>query len=638
MSNPLYGGDGIFLISSSNNTIRDCDLELVQFAIHLAYSYNNTVYDNTVYNATNGFYVTHSENNEISNNTATWCDYGAYLTYGANYNTVSGNNFSYSEYYSIGEFWNDYCNNISNNYGGENEPILSYHDTSGITVSDVDNAYAEIILCNVSDSLIENVTISNPTRKSDGIILHNTTNVTVRDSSITDATQGLYIAGNVSGNRIINNTLDSNDGHGIYLYCWPYGNNTIENNSMSHNGIYGMYVLWCYGNTIRNNIMNYNNRYGLYAYYAHDNNISLNTICYNNRSNSAYYDIMNFSSYTGDNNTCDTSFGWDDEGTTGCTNLCEPRISVNKTVNKLRAEAGERIGWSVNVTNLGGAGINVTMNDSNGRSFVASIGARASYVLSYTTTARCSNINNLANATASNLGGSYTTTDSASVRVSHCGNGICDCDEKCSTCWRDCGKCEGEEITTEIFTPPKEEEDEDKDYGGDGISYAISIQEIMTREEKVYGGNVQLKPLYMKEGETRDISIKVRNSGNADLTGVALEIGEQDCFGIESIKPDVVATLIPEGESEFSVRLTALRECETELEIRLRSNEASSKLNMAALVEAIKIEAEPLKKVKDEETGWDLEIPILSALILIPIVLLVGFFLWRRRRKGLVIN
>jgi len=70
----------------------------------------------------------------------------------------------------------------------------------------------------------------------------------------------------------------------------------------------------------------FNKQHGFYALSTSTGNIiNTNTFCSNNQSGGNYYDIYISDAYTttGDNNTCETTYNYNDTGTTtGCKNKC----------------------------------------------------------------------------------------------------------------------------------------------------------------------------------------------------------------------------------------------------------------------------------------------------------------------------
>jgi hypothetical protein len=137
-------------------------------------------------------------------------------------------------------------------------------------------------------------------------------------------------------------------------------------------------------------------------------------------------------------------------------------FTLNKTANASSFLTGQNITWTITINNTGLFDISVNLTDSNGRNFTnTSVLNGTVWTVTYTTLARCSDINNTVNATATN----YSTSNSTSsylVTITSCGNGRCDCSETCSPCRRDCGKCPVEDSGGAIksvywgpvYTPP----------------------------------------------------------------------------------------------------------------------------------------------------------------------------------------
>jgi len=121
------------------------------------------------------------KNNDVHNSNRN----GIYIA-SQSLNTFENNNLTYNNQYSLVLAGGaSVCNqNIyDNNTGGNGKAIKYYHDTSGVTLENVNN-YSEIILCNVSNSLLDNITIDNNGADSDGILVINTSNTNITNSII----------------------------------------------------------------------------------------------------------------------------------------------------------------------------------------------------------------------------------------------------------------------------------------------------------------------------------------------------------------------------------------------------------------------------------------------------------------------
>ena len=166
-----------------------------------------------------------------------------------------------------------------------------------------------------------NNTLTNNTANSNswtGIYLYSSSNNNIANNTA-NLNHGGILLYSSSNNSLTNNTANSND-YGIYLTS--SSNNNIDNNTvnLNHDGIY---LDSSSNNNIDNNTANLNNRNGIYILATSTNNtINNNMMCDNNQDAEAYYDISDLDTNTGDNNTCNTTNGWNDTGTTGCSYTC----------------------------------------------------------------------------------------------------------------------------------------------------------------------------------------------------------------------------------------------------------------------------------------------------------------------------
>jgi parallel beta-helix repeat protein len=126
-----------------------------------------------------------------------------------------------------------------------------------------------------------------------GIYLYTQTNNTIKNCVLSDWKEGIYLKEYSTDNTIKNNTITSCTDAGILTTTYSSGN-TIQNNTLT-------------GNVV-----------GIGSATA-DNTINNNTAC----SNTNDFYSQNWLLSVGDNNTCDIPDGWNDDGTTGCTYICE---------------------------------------------------------------------------------------------------------------------------------------------------------------------------------------------------------------------------------------------------------------------------------------------------------------------------
>jgi len=146
----------------------------------------------------------------------------------------------------------------------------------------------------------------------------NNNNLTNNTANLNNYGIYLYFSSN---NNIDNNTANLNNGYGICLDSSP-NNNNLTNNTANSND-YGIFLTDVDQNNLSGNTVRYNNWDGVYILATSTNNtINNNMMCDNNQGAGTCYDISDLDTNTGDNNTCNTTNGWKDTGTTGCTYVC----------------------------------------------------------------------------------------------------------------------------------------------------------------------------------------------------------------------------------------------------------------------------------------------------------------------------
>lgn len=139
-------------------------------------------------------------------------------------------------------------------------------------------------------------------------------NVTIKNCNVQNFDTGIFVGSN--SNTIINTTINSNQ-YGIYLVNGAH-NNIISNSLYSNDK--GIYLNSADFNEIRDNSI-YNNTFGVYFdLYSNDNILVSNMICSN--SDKDISNNVNYGSNYGDENMCSFIFKWNDNGTFGCTHLC----------------------------------------------------------------------------------------------------------------------------------------------------------------------------------------------------------------------------------------------------------------------------------------------------------------------------
>ncbi len=284
-----FSGTCINNPANFNNKIFNCqghtmegDDEGVDFGIYLRGMTGNTIRNCVVSDFWRGIYLYSSSNNTIMNNVVNSNHFGIFLEYSLNNNII--NNTANSNEHGMWIFSSSNSNNLINNAANSN------------------NYYGINVLHSLNNTLINNTANSN---NFYGILL-----------------------GHSQNSRLMNSIANSNKYYGINLLYSL--NNNITSSTANSNNHSGINLLYSSNNTLANNIEN-NNSYGIYLYSSSNNTINQNEM-YSN----AEYDIylLTGSENLGYDNACDNTYGWDDQGKTGCaynsvTTTCSNGRSTN---------------------------------------------------------------------------------------------------------------------------------------------------------------------------------------------------------------------------------------------------------------------------------------------------------------------
>ena len=133
---------------------------------------------------------------------------------------------------------------------------------------------------------------------------------------------GFFMKMQCMHNIFYGNTATNNEEGGIAFMCERSNYNYLQNNNASGNSMYGIYI-GGWNNTIINNSANNNQFYGINmgrSGGSFNNTLYENTVCGNGD-----LDIRTCGLEYGNHgvdNTCDTTYGYNDDGTTGCTLIC----------------------------------------------------------------------------------------------------------------------------------------------------------------------------------------------------------------------------------------------------------------------------------------------------------------------------
>ncbi|MFH1789352.1 MAG: right-handed parallel beta-helix repeat-containing protein [Candidatus Altiarchaeota archaeon] len=334
---------GILLQNRSNVTIKNCETRFFWLGILLNYSNDCSLINNTVRDNGGGVGIFSSSSNNLTSNVIISNYACVGIIDGSENNIFTGNTVNGSIEDAIHISWSDnniFINNVVN-HNSDKAFEIQYSSNHTLTGNFIDNNGDDgIYLHSVSYTLISNNTLSN--NREEGIYLSSSSesnNVTL-NTIITNGGSGIDMRS--SSNHIISNNLSNNDAYGIYLTS---SNNILLSNTVNHHIAFPGIGLYGTNNTVINNTANYN-EYGIYVSSYTDindntvkfnfkhgifdaigsTNITLqnNIVCFNNQGNGNYSDIYARSNMTGLNNTCDTTFNYNDTNTHGCINPCVP--------------------------------------------------------------------------------------------------------------------------------------------------------------------------------------------------------------------------------------------------------------------------------------------------------------------------
>ena len=153
-----------------------------------------------------------------------------------------------------------------------------------------------------------------------GILLRGSSKINITNNEITGNQDGIYLFDS-EHNKIINNTASANYGGIGFIRS---SKNEIRGNTAS-GGYLGIDLYQnSNNNNIANNTVEYNLNHGLYIDSSSTGNIiNQNLVCSNNQIGGDYYDICDEDTNSGEENTCYTTYNYNDSGTTGCTYWCD---------------------------------------------------------------------------------------------------------------------------------------------------------------------------------------------------------------------------------------------------------------------------------------------------------------------------
>ena len=247
---------GINISTVSGVTVKQCNITNFVQGIHVEWATLSDISKNTFYNDSWGTYLTvDSDNNTIWNNSYSAVGEfdGIHINGSSNYNHLNSNTVTGARYgIHIDAPYNNLTNNNlsgnnvallvthasfqpcinyvdeSNIAGDSGDPIHFFYDSDGITIQN-NGSYGELLLCNVSNSTIRNLTMTD----DDGIIISFSNNNRFYNNSISGAHYAHWSY--FSDNNIFFNTTVSSNLYGFEI--WASDNSTICNNTLISNDI-----------------------------------------------------------------------------------------------------------------------------------------------------------------------------------------------------------------------------------------------------------------------------------------------------------------------------------------------------------------------------------------------------------------
>ena len=197
-------------------------------------SSSNLILNNSAsFNGWDGIYVENSSDNFIIYNSAQLnTNDGIHLFHNARWNYVANNFLEENGAHSLAS---TLCQNYivdESNFGIEGKTIKYVQNSNRVLIGST-QAYSEIIFCNVTDSIISNVTMDNGPQKTDGILLVESSRNLIVNSSFNNVRAAVYLYSSSQNNFIINNTMKNSD-YGIRMVL-NSSKNRAEGNNLAQN-------------------------------------------------------------------------------------------------------------------------------------------------------------------------------------------------------------------------------------------------------------------------------------------------------------------------------------------------------------------------------------------------------------------
>jgi parallel beta-helix repeat protein len=313
---------GIYFWTTTGNTARDIVANSNVWGIRLQNGGSATVEDSTFDENKWGISLSNTNSNNISSNSA--CQNSSL---DIDLSSGMGNMGDYNSCDKPGS-WNDQgatgctwgcagsatcisCSDCTSKLTGAYETVLLTQDITDHSGSCINFGAGDVIFDCDGHTLDGNDTFG------DGISVYGYSGNTVRNCTVTDFYDGIYLYG-ADSTTLDHNTVSSNTSNGIYLF--NSDSNSILSSDVGANTGYGLLL----SSSSDHNQLSANklrcNSQGIGFVDSGDNTVNASTICSapGHDFESDGYSPNN----SGSSNRCDMPNGWNDGGTTGCTTPC----------------------------------------------------------------------------------------------------------------------------------------------------------------------------------------------------------------------------------------------------------------------------------------------------------------------------
>lgn len=363
-------GTGLVLDNRLNVTVQNCTVQNHAVGIRMRSTAHSHVLSNDVNQNTIGIQlgaadaVLEAKHNTVSNNRVQQNALHGVELADAVDNTISANHLVRNDHHGLWVTGEGCDNSVMNNVSGDGGPLLYLHDTaSPAAVPSGD--YGEIVLCNVQNAVVNNVSLDNGTEQNDGILLVSSSDNEIGHSILVDtrgilaldsddlsihhndisdsASEGIRLDSSLRAQVQHNALHDNQSGAAILVRSLSHQANLVGNtiegnlkgvdiksaddvvlqaNSISENDNEGVDVAQADGAQLDNNDITLNHVGVMFRNTSSGCRVENNKVCYNETSDIYDNGVTN----TGDENTCALAFTWRDDGVeyplSGCDQKC----------------------------------------------------------------------------------------------------------------------------------------------------------------------------------------------------------------------------------------------------------------------------------------------------------------------------